>query len=283
MEQVKKVSDSPLWTKKFSIHDDPSAVLAEYRREGVVVFRDLPVQEIGKSFRLGFSAITEQVYRELGLGDRVNPQTIFDHELMQIHRHSRAHFSALWNASQSLPGLYSMLDHPTLKQLLQLTGMSLFTSAWTPNVRIDCPHEDDYILPDHQDRHYNGGSENACTVYFQLNGISPEKGRLNLRPRSHLFGSLPYKEETVRPYFHLRPGAWSELENYELALEPNDIVVFHMDLVHRSAVNRGDSPRVTLQLRYSNFMDPLFKSSGWAPLFVAKTTENNLGLNHSKS
>ncbi len=263
---------------KFDVHSNPQDIEAHYQQHGFVVFKDIDIAGISETFRKEFAKLVALKFKELGLSDQVNEKTVFEQELMTLNRKYREEFSYVWNASQSLTSLFAMLGDARIKHLLELVGMKHNAVAWTPNLRIDCPNEDAFILPDHQDRHYNGGSENSCTVYFQINGISKEKGPLHVRPGTHKFGSIPYKKTDVRPYFFLEPGPWQDCADVELDLTNNDVLIFHMDLVHASGLNRSMVPRMTMQLRYNNLNDPLFMKSGWLPTYSAMTTKNNIGL-----
>lgn len=263
---------------KFNLQSDAHKIQEHYDQHGYVIFDQVDIDAISQPFRKEFSKLVSVKYQELGLGNSVNEKTVFEKELMQINRDHREVFSHIWNASQALPSLFGMMANEKILAYLDLIGMKHPTTAWTPNVRIDCPNEDEFILSDHQDRHYNGGSENSCTVYFQINGISKEKGRLHVRPGTHKLGSVPFLKKNVRPYFFLEPGQWNQYPDIELELENNNIVIFHMDLVHSSALNRATSPRLTMQLRYSNLMDPIYKGTGWLPTYTATTTKNNTGL-----
>ena len=262
--------------EKFELGEIESNDAQEYFREhGFLFFRNTPIEKISTSFRRQLATAIRLRGDTLGIELDPDDERSFYETLLGLHTANRDAFVTVLDLAQTLPGVFGMLDNSFVAQCLSLMGYHSLSTNWPPVIRMDFPQEDVFLLPDHQDRHYNGGSENAVTCYFQLasSGQSP----LGIRPGSHKYGSLPRKHLDVRPYVVLEDGEWQErCPLIELEFEENDMLFFHMDLVHRSGLNRSDRPRVTVQLRYNNLEDPEYLRDGWPATYKTLTVKDTI-------
>jgi ectoine hydroxylase-related dioxygenase (phytanoyl-CoA dioxygenase family) len=236
---------------------------AFFEEHGCVIFSNTGLRNTTKEMREELRDVVQFKYEQINPGTPVNVDSMFDKELVEIHKNDRSQFINVYDVGQSLPSIFALYNNSLIRRALKLLNYNNLSVNWSPRLRLDFPNEDQFLLPDHQDRDFNGGSETSVTVYFQLHA-SGKQNPLYVRPKTHLLGNLPVRKITERPYILLEEGEWMDkYPEEETNLTDDEILIFHMDLVHRSGLNRGGSPRATIQLRYNNLKDEFYQKSGW--------------------
>ncbi|MBI96483.1 hypothetical protein CL656_05000 [bacterium] len=125
------------------------------------------------------------------------------------------------------------------------------------------------LLPWHQDYPYNQGSKRSLTIYVPLqDGDENNGGTLEVASKSHLEGLInhTYVKDQVRLAekniegisYRVSDNQISRFNTEKLYLDFSDILIFDMDLIHRSVPNNSGNTRFNLQVRLSDINDHAF-------------------------
>ena len=125
------------------------------------------------------------------------------------------------------------------------------------------------LLPWHQDYPYNQGSKKSLTIYVPLqSGNLNSEGTLEVAIESHKNGLVEHTfdqelavigDKKIKGISYKVPERI--INNYRtkvLKLEFSDILIFDMDLIHRSVPNNSGKARFNLQVRLSDLNDDEF-------------------------
>lgn len=253
---------------KFTLQSPTPEVQSFYDKEGFAIF-SLP--ELKSSTHRFLTQIQNLILAKKQKNDpkaTVTETEMFTRDLVDIHKNNRTDFVHILDAAHTLPGFFGLCDADVIHQLLKKIGLQQTTMTMPPRLRLDFPNEDEFLQPDHQDHYYHEGDPHFVTIWFPLVSVTADMGALGIRPRSHENGLLPFRAIQTRPYFLLEKGPWqTQYPLQEVCLDTNEVVVFHMDLIHKSGLNRGRHPRVTVQLRYNDLQNPQYAEQGWPPSY----------------
>jgi ectoine hydroxylase-related dioxygenase (phytanoyl-CoA dioxygenase family) len=133
-------------------------------------------------------------------------------------------------------------------------------------LRIDMPFDEQFDFPWHQDYGYNLGSENSVTVWIPLQDTREEHGALEI-----IEGNYLYEQTDKRLLRYSENGTLESEEVKSILSNPKsqskiipvmrgEILIFSQFLVHRSGKNVSNSPRMSIQVRFSDLTDQFFKS-----------------------
>lgn len=107
----------------------------------------------------------------------------------------------------------------------------------------------------HQDGTYWGlHPPNVVTAWIALSESSPENGCMRVIPGTHRAGTLP-QVETNAPDNALSRGQEiavevDEAQAINLTLQPGEMSLHHIGIVHGSKVNASEKPRIGIAVRY---------------------------------
>ncbi len=109
-------------------------------------------------------------------------------------------------------------------------------------------------VPWHQDGQYWPIRPHAtCTVWVALDKVDRTNGAMRVIPGSHKTGQVDHREDDS-PDLTLNlvaaPEQFDERMSRILALEPGQVSMHHIDLLHGSAANTSSRRRAGLALRY---------------------------------
>lgn len=177
----------------------------------------------------------------------------------------------LYRALRYLPSLANFASSDVLLDASRQLGLSLPAVMHSYNIRMDRPHEAEFLFHWHQDITYLLGSLNSMTYWLPLGKVNARRGTVALIPGSHRQGVAP-----VRYTQNDEPGPTKTMTPKDLALidEPTvpgtlieaefgDLVVFSQFMVHRSTPNNSDQVRWTVQIRHSDLAEPQFAAAGF--------------------
>ncbi|AIQ95525.1 hypothetical protein EW14_1514 [Prochlorococcus sp. MIT 0604] len=148
-------------------------------------------------------------------------------------------------------------------------------------MRIDLPGESErylgdcdnkeiaMLLPWHQDYPYNQGSQKSLTIYVPLqSGDLNSGGTLEVAIQSHKDGMVEHNfdqetatigEKEIKGISYKVPtNIINNFKTKVLYLDFSDILIFDMDLIHRSVPNNSGKARFNLQVRLSDLNDEEF-------------------------
>jgi ectoine hydroxylase-related dioxygenase (phytanoyl-CoA dioxygenase family) len=119
----------------------------------------------------------------------------------------------------------------------------------------------------HQDWYYNKGPGSTLTIYAPLQDTTGQNGSLQLALGEHHRGPLPHDDHPTEP-----PTKWHTLSPREVAgftrvvdteLAVGDVLLFNSLVPHTARVNRSESVRFVVNLRYQDLADPTFLETRW--------------------
>ena len=134
----------------------------------------------------------------------------------------------------------------------QLLGPDLL--AWNTSWFVKFPGDKAYVSW-HQDGAYWGlAPMEVATAWVALGPVTPENGCMRVLPGSHHTPHMP-QHETFADNNALSRGqeiavSVDEAQAVDLALQPGQISLHHLWIVHGSNANRSDIPRIGLAIRY---------------------------------
>jgi ectoine hydroxylase-related dioxygenase (phytanoyl-CoA dioxygenase family) len=212
----------------------PEAV-ATYERDGYTF--PVAVLEAGEVAR--FRAAYDEYERSLG------------ERLASVPPRDRYVFFAETHAY--LPWAFELASHPRVLDAIEsILGPDLM--VWDSRWFTKKPHDPTYITW-HQDGTYWAlDPPKVCTAWIALSRSNEANGAMKVIPGSHLGEDLPHRD-TFADDNALARGQEIAVEVDEaqavpLVLEPGQMSIHHIGVVHGSEPNRSDEPRIGIAVRY---------------------------------
>ena len=186
-------------------------------------------------------------YRDLYLGfhekHQSRLQALRAGERWQIN--TDTHFAFQW--------VDELTRHSTILDAVeQLLGPNLL--AWNTNWFVKMPGDKTFVSW-HQDGAYWGLSPmDVATAWVALSPVTPENGCMRVIPGSHTQPYMPQRE-TFADNNMLSRGqeitvAVIEARAVDLVLQPGEMSLHHLWIVHGSKANTSDIPRIGIAIRY---------------------------------
>lgn len=166
---------------------------------------------------------------------------------------AREQSSLLSETHTSHDWVYRLAAHPRVLDAVETVlgpNLLIWGSRWFSKM----PGEKTYVSW-HQDGTYWGlQPPNVTTAWIALSRSGVENGCLRVIPGSHMQGLLP-QNETYAPENALSRGQEiavevDEHQAVDLVLQPGEMSLHHIGIVHGSKVNTSDQPRIGIAVRY---------------------------------
>jgi hypothetical protein len=158
---------------------------------------------------------------------------------------SEAHLFLSW--------VYRIVAHPAVLDAVESVlgpNILVWGAQWFPKL----PGDNAYVSW-HQDGTYWGlHPPNVTTAWIALSDSTPENGCMRVVPGTHHTPKLPQRE-TYAPDNMLSRGQEiavqvDESRAVDLVLQPGEMSLHHIGIVHGSGPNRSDHARIGLAVRY---------------------------------
>ncbi|MEO7651911.1 MAG: phytanoyl-CoA dioxygenase family protein [Bryobacteraceae bacterium] len=176
-----------------------------------------------------------------GLADRLTTLPAKDQYLVFSETHLFLHW------------VYEMITQPAILDAVEeILGPDLM--VWNTRWFTKMPGDKTYISW-HQDATYWGlHPPNVTTAWLALSESTPENGCMRVIPGSHLEPLLP-QVETYAPENALSRGqeiavAVDESQAVDLTLQPGQMSLHHIGIVHGSKANTSAKPRIGIAVRF---------------------------------
>ena len=153
----------------------------------------------------------------------------------------------------AIPWLSQLIRNPRiLEPICQILGNDIF--CWSTTFFIKEPNDPRFVSW-HQDATYWGlSSDEVVTAWIALTDSSSDNGCVRYCSRSHKFLQQPHKD-TFHPDNFLGRGQEVQIEVDEnraidVILEPGQMSLHHVLMIHGSGPNLTNRPRIGLAIRY---------------------------------
>lgn len=152
-----------------------------------------------------------------------------------------------------MPWVYRMASHPAVLDAVESVigpNILIWGSQWFPKL----PGDNAYVSW-HQDGTYWGlHPPNVTTAWIALSDSVPANGCMRVVPGTHHTPKLPQRE-TYAPDNMLSRGQEvavevNEARAVDLSLQPGEMSLHHVGIVHGSGPNHSDHARIGLAVRY---------------------------------
>lgn len=244
------------------IHGDVQGAIDALRRDGFAVLRDALSAEAREMIAGDIRSVAQAFF-----GGTPSP---FDLQAYQPgHPEHPERRGGFYNLLRYVASLSMLGGCPEMMQVSRMLGLATPVVMKASNIRMDLPHEDQFMFHWHQDITYLLGSLNSLTYWIPLTPVNRLNSTIEVIPGSHRSGIAPFrylgpeapqKNRVMSPQ-DIRlveepagPGVFIEAE-------PGDVVVFSQLLLHRSTPNRSNMARWTVQVRHTD-IDPGFIAAG---------------------
>jgi non-heme Fe2+,alpha-ketoglutarate-dependent halogenase len=165
----------------------------------------------------------------------------------------RDQYAVLSETHTYLKWVYEIVSHPLVLNVIEkILGPNLL--VWGSRWFSKMPGEKTYVSW-HQDASYWGlHRPNVTTAWIALSESGPENGCMRVIPGSHQGGLLP-QNETYSPDNALSRGQEiavevDESKAIDLVLQPGQMSLHHIGVVHGSKANTSGKPRIGIAIRY---------------------------------
>ena len=160
--------------------------------------------------------------------------------------------------------MLSLINDPFFVEISESLGISYPIPSTLPIVRIDRPNEAKFLTPAHQDYWFSMLSDNSLSYWFPVFSLTEAMGYLQVVPKSHKQGLLPFKKWTNENPFCLSDEIASS-DYISVALQDDEVLVFSQLLVHKSAANLSQTARLTVQIRHNDLDTLKEQTSSFTP------------------
>jgi phytanoyl-CoA hydroxylase len=187
-------------------------------------------------------------------------------DLELINRYYESHKNLWRQCAQRMwdvLSVYGLGVRPAVIETLHRLGLEAPMISTRPEVRTDMPGDVDYMQPWHQDWRYGQGSINSVTFWLPFQDVSSENGTIDVMPGSHLLGYLETEELSNPRRFSIVDRRIQGLPYEPVVMELGEAIVFSQLLVHRSGFNRSGLPRLTMQMRFTDYAEQRFLENGF--------------------
>jgi len=166
---------------------------------------------------------------------------------------AREYYVVLNETHLLLRWVYRIASHPRVLDAVEhILGPNLivWSSAWFPKMP-----EDRRYISWHQDATYWGlHPPSVTTAWIALSESTPENGCLRVMPGSHQGPLLPQIETYARDNVLSRGQEIAvevdESKAVDLVLQPGEMSLHHIGIVHGSKANYSKKPRIGIAVRY---------------------------------
>ena len=151
----------------------------------------------------------------------------------------------------ALAEIIELVNHPLYLSIARQVGLSLPIPGTLPLLRIDRPRESVHNTPAHQDYWFSMLSHNSIVIWFPPVAIEEEMGLLQVIPKSHKHGLVPFKRGDNDNPFKVAEVI-PDSDYIKVPIRMDELLVFSQFLIHRSGINISQNTRVAMQQRYND-------------------------------
>lgn len=192
----------------------------------------------------------------------------FSDHLIRFRSKSPALFGAMYDSLQTCVALQQMMcEEPLLEMAATLAGDTMHGFSSTGQMmRMDPPHDTRNSLEWHQEASYykqNLIPDHSLVVWTPLHDVAVEHGPVLVCSGSHKLGLLDVpssgKENyTTSEQYRVPQDRLEAFEPFSVVASAGDVLLFHMNLFHRSGLNMSSVIRFVAGVRFHRMLTPDF-------------------------
>jgi hypothetical protein len=234
----------------------------------------IPVDDLILPLWLEMYGVAGLIANQLGyqLADFSSPE-LAAQEFLRIGEADRSFIARLYDQCKQLPSFLRLVSWQGFADLYSsLTGSSLVGIGENSyGIRFDLPNEDRFRSDWHQEYSTNPQSPDGIVFWIPLVDMHEGMGSVEILRSSNREGFIHHVE--IEKYAHktglYRLGIPNDdaLTRKYCIDQPlsnlGDLLLMRFDTIHQSGNNISTKLRVTLQVRYFNFNNPVAMARGW--------------------
>ena len=149
--------------------------------------------------------------------------------------------------------VYEIVSHPKVLDAMEsLLGPNLL--VWATDWFVKMPGEKTYVSMHQDGTYWNLTPPNVVTAWVALSPSTPSNGCMRVIPGTHKQPALPQRE-TYAPENALSRGQEIDVEIDEtqavdMVLQPGEMSLHHLWIVHGSHANTSSTPRIGIAIRF---------------------------------
>lgn len=222
------------------------------------------------------SFIRNQIYKIFTDYSKNTPKDP-DDAIISLFKEDFDSFIGCANACQSLLSIMQLSTNYQMMLSLNDLGLDNPIINTRPCVsfssRKTAKKEHYWKTPPHQDWPSTQGSLNGLTCWIPLVNVTPELGPLEVSPKTHLLGPLPWDEKgppiilTTNSKFEFKP----------VPMSAGDAIFFSNFLIHRSGNNSTENKiRISMHFRYDDASESVFKKRKYPKHKIEVRADGNI-------
>ncbi|MHA1537508.1 MAG: phytanoyl-CoA dioxygenase family protein [Alphaproteobacteria bacterium] len=162
-----------------------------------------------------------------------------DEPMAELYRLGGKYRHLMYTSMQNLAALDAIKVH-LLEQHKPggiFAGLNFDVPVSTCGLRIDLPHEDNFLERVHQD--YSCFAPPGFHAWVPMRRVDEHHGSVRFWPGSHKGGFVPHNTDNPRQPF-IEPEHYEGRPSIVAELDPGDVLFFNIFGFHRSVPNRSD-------------------------------------------
>ncbi len=237
-----------------------------------VINRDQYILPIWKSIHHLARLISKRRSLDFAL-DNFQCEEVTSAEILRLSVLDRAFLSDLYDASKQIPAFLRLASCGEFEELYGLLRQTELVGVGDRSygVRFDLPNEDMFRSHWHQEFASNPQSIDGLVFWIPLVPMVEDMGSVVICEASNHEGFIPH--QPLEKYAFKSglyqtgiPDEESVIARYKQVSplsKPGDLLLMDFSTIHQSGYNRSTRLRVTMQVRYFNFMNPEAMANGW--------------------
>lgn len=244
---------------------------ASLRSQGFVILKDLVPQSIRESLYQTLLNLLAKYHRQLDRGvlaqlreeNDWSSQLLSD-VLIKFRAEKPELFGILYDTIQlSIPIQQLTCAREVTDRVAAIFGEeSESLSATGPMLRMDPPNDNRNSLDWHQDSAYyqqNLSGDHGVVLWMPMHAVNASHGAIVVCPGSHKLSKIETKKsggsnDLESEQYRIPQNVIEQFEHFQVEANAGDVVVFTMDLIHRSGVNSSGKIRFVSGIRYHKMM-----------------------------
>ena len=230
-----------------------------YDTEGYVVLPELlnadDMAAVRRDMAARVSEIADDLFADGLISDKLENES-FERRLARLFENLTdkefLKYGRSWR--DRLPGYFDLMSNPKIIDAVEsLIGPEIFSNP-VYNTRPKVPGVAAGAVPWHQDKSYwpNANSNPVISVWIPLVDTNLENGCLHVWPRTHKSKVLSFHAEQVTGtyYTEIDPQHLKEARIVPLPIKAGGAILFNDRCIHMSTLNKSNSVRWSVDLRY---------------------------------